>query len=123
MVALGLAAVSLSLLALGSLLGYAGLALGAGVLVALGNPLSGATSGPEMLPDGWGRLGQLLPPGAEISLLRSVAFFDGGGRGPLVVLLCWMAAGLLLAAAGAARHGRRARVAAVHRPEHLPPRR
>lgn len=101
--ALGLAAISTTLLGLESLLGRPGLALGSVTMVALGNPLSGAASAPEMLPDGWGRLGTLLPPGAEVTLLRSVAFFDGGGAGALTVLLGWLAAGLLLVAAGAAR--------------------
>lgn len=102
--ALGVAAVSLALLGLEAVAGRVGLGLGAGVLVALGNPLSGATSAPEMLPAGWGTLGQLLPPGAEITLLRSAAFFDGGGTGGLVVLLCWLAGGLALLLAGGARN-------------------
>jgi hypothetical protein len=29
-----------------------------------------------MLPTGWGTLGQMLPPGAGGSLLRSTAFFE-----------------------------------------------
>lgn len=106
--ALGVAAVTVPVLALESVFGPAGLGLGGGVMIALGNPLSGATSAPEMLPDGWGRLGQLLPPGAESTLLRSVSFFDGGGTGALAVLLCWLAGGLLLAVAGATRQSRRA---------------
>jgi hypothetical protein len=110
--ALGIAAVSLSLLGLGSLLGRPGLALGAATMIALGNPLSGAASAPEMLPAGWGVLGQLLPPGAGLTLLRSVAFFDGHGGGPaLATLTGWVAAGLLLAAAGAYRARRRHPVA------------
>lgn len=100
--------VVLLVLALESVFGPAGLGLGGGVMIALGNPLSGATSAPEMLPDGWGRLGQLLPPGAQSTLLRSVSFFDGGGTGALAVLLCWLAGGLLLAVAGATRQSRRA---------------
>jgi hypothetical protein len=110
-VALAIAAISLTLIGLEWLLGPAGLGLGAAVMMLLGNPLSGLTSAPEMLPRGWGALGQLLPPGAAGSLLRSVSFFDGarGGR-PLAVLACWMAAGLLLCALGAARGRRRATV-------------
>src|SRR5829696_6430783 len=98
---LGLAAVSLGLLGLESVFGYAGLGLGAAVMVALGNPLSGAAVAPEMLPGGWGELGQALPPGAEVTLLRSVAFFSGNGGGTaLLVLLLWAAGGLALTAAG-----------------------
>ncbi len=103
-VALSLAATSLTLLGLEWLLGLPGLGLGAAVMLLLGNPLSGLTSAPEMLPQGWGALGQLLPPGASGSLLRSVAFFDGAGAGrPLTVLLAWLAVGAVLATAGTVR--------------------
>lgn len=101
-IALSIAAVSLTLLGLEWLLGRAGLALGAAVMMLLGNPLSGLTSAPEMLPSGWGALGQLLPPGAAGTALRSVSFFDGAGAGgPLVVLACWLLAGLTLCGLGA----------------------
>lgn len=80
--ALGVAAMSFVLLGLGSLFGRIG--LGAGVLLAvlLGNPLSGLASAPEMLPRGWGALGQLLPQGANATLLRSTAYFSGPARPP-----------------------------------------
>src|SRR3954449_4691009 len=101
-VALGMAATALVLLGLHSLFREAGLALGAAVIVLLGNPLSGLTSAPELLPSGWGTLGQLLPPGATGTLLRSVSWFDGAGAGtPLLVLSTWCAAGLVLLGAGA----------------------
>jgi hypothetical protein len=96
-VALAVGAVATAVLGLERVLGTAGLGLGAAVMVLLGNPLSGLTSAPELLPAGWGTLGQLLPPGAAGTALRSVAFFDGAGMGDaLVVLGCWLAAGLLL---------------------------
>jgi hypothetical protein len=101
-VALGMAATALVLLGLHSLFREVGLALGAAVVVLLGNPLSGLTSAPELLPSGWGTLGQLLPPGATGTLLRSVSWFDGAGAGtPLLVLSTWCAAGLVLLGAGA----------------------
>ncbi|MEU4237691.1 ABC transporter permease [Actinoplanes sp. NPDC026619] len=105
--ALSLAATSLTLLGLESLFGFAGFGLGAAVIFLLGNPLSGAASAPEMLPGWSGALGQLLPPGAAISLVRAVAFFDGGFARPLTVLLSWLAFGLLLSAASAFRPSRR----------------
>jgi len=106
-IALSIAAVSLTLLGLEWLLGRAGLALGAAVMMLLGNPLSGLTSAPEMLPSGWGALGQLLPPGAAGTALRSVSFFDGAGAaGPFVVLTCWLVAGLTLCGLGALRSQR-----------------
>jgi len=112
-IAMSIAAISLTLLGLEWLLGTAGLALGGAVMMLLGNPLSGITSAPEMLPSGWGALGQLLPPGAAGTALRSVSFFDNAGAGrPLVVLTCWLVAGLALCALGAMRSQR-----AVH-PRH-----
>jgi hypothetical protein len=69
-------------------------------------PAFGLASAPEMLPSGWGAPGQLLPPGAAGTALRSVAFFDGAGAGrPLLVLSCWFVGGLLLCRLGAL-HGR-----------------
>lgn len=95
--ALGLAAVALPLLGLHRLLGEAGLGLGAAVVVLLGNPLSAITSAPALLPSGWSELGQLLPPGATGTALRSVAFFDGSGATvPLLVLTGYVVLGAAL---------------------------
>ena len=108
-IAMSIAAISLTLLGLEWLIGTAGLALGGAVMMLLGNPLSGMTSAPEMLPSGWGTLGQLLPPGAAGTALRSVSFFDGAGAArPLVVLACWLLAGVLLCGLGAMRSRGRA---------------
>ncbi|MEU4194968.1 ABC transporter permease [Kribbella sp. NPDC026611] len=106
-ISMSIAAISLTLLGLEWLLGTAGLALGSAVMMLLGNPLSGMTSAPEMLPTGWGTLGQLLPPGAAGTALRSVSFFDGAGAGrPLVVLSCWLVLGLVFCVLGAMRSQR-----------------
>ena len=111
---LAIAAVSFTVLSLQALVGRAGLGLAAFVVMLLGNPLSGVTSAPEMLPSGWGALGQALPPGAGGSLLRSVAFCDGAGAGePVLVRSLWIAGALLAAAVGAAVAGRRERRVAV----------
>ncbi|MFG2038037.1 hypothetical protein [Dactylosporangium sp. NPDC048998] len=108
-VALSISATALTLLGLEALFGVAGLGAGGAVMMLLGNPLSGLTSAPEMLPSGWGLLGQYLPPGAAGSLLRSTAFFDGGGATPhLLVLAGWAVLGLLLVGAASLRpRGRR----------------
>jgi hypothetical protein len=109
---LGLGAISLLLLGLESLLGAAGFGLGSALVMLLGNPLSGLTSAPELLPSGWGALGQLLPPGANATLLRSTAYFDGAGASrPMLVLWSWAALGLLLVTLSVARHRRTATVA------------
>jgi hypothetical protein len=57
-----------------------------------------------MLPQPWGDVGQFLPPGAGVSALRSVAFFDGAAAGtPILVLGIWLVAGLVLLVAGGLR--------------------
>ncbi|MEO3758831.1 ABC transporter permease [Mycobacterium sp. B14F4] len=105
--ALGVLATGLTLLGLGSLFGRVGLALGAATALLIGNPLSGLTSAPELLPSGWGEFGQWLPQGAGATLLRSAAFFDGAGATvPVLVLTCWVALGaalVVLAALGRRR--------------------
>ncbi|HEV8165543.1 MAG TPA: hypothetical protein VGR74_14040, partial [Actinomycetota bacterium] len=84
----------------GTVVGAGGVVLAVLAVFLLGNPLSGLTSAPELLPQPWGVVGQFLPPGAGGSLLRSVAFFDGAGAAvPALVLAAWAGVGLLLAAA------------------------
>ncbi|MFH9610136.1 ABC transporter permease [Streptomyces sp. NPDC017448] len=95
-------AVALTVLAIGSavaglaaLLGPRGIGVGALLMVLLGNSFSGVTSAPELLPEPVGTIGQWLPPGAGGSLLRSVAFFDGGAAGGAVLTLSlWSTLGL-----------------------------
>lgn len=92
---------------LATVLGRAGLGLAALTMLLIGNPLSGATSAPELLPQPWGMIGQLLPPGAAASLLRSAAFFDGAGAGgPLLVLLVWAGVATVLFGVGVVRDRR-----------------
>lgn len=101
---LGVAAALLFMLGLGSLFGRAGLAVGAALALLVGNPLSGLASAPELLPAGWGALGQFLPQGATATLLRSTAFFAGAGASTAVlVLMCWALAGAAMIVAAALR--------------------
>ena len=101
---LGVLAAGLTMLGLGSLFGRVGLALGSLLALLLGNPLSGLSSAPEMLPSGWGELGRWLPQGANATLLRSTAFFDGAGSTmPIAVLTCWTLAGAALIVTAALR--------------------
>ncbi|MGW7542466.1 ABC transporter permease [Streptomyces sp. NPDC054770] len=77
------------------LLGPAGLGLSAALMVFVGNAFSGATSAPEMLPEGVDHVGQWLPPGAGASLLRDTTYFDGNAdAGHLAVLALWTVCGL-----------------------------
>lgn len=103
---LGLLALAMSAAigGLGALLGAAGIGLGSVAVFMVGNPLSGLTVAPEMLPQPWGEVGQYLPPGAGGTLLRSVAYFDmAGANRPALVLGIWAATGLLLLLIGRAR--------------------
>jgi len=102
------AALSLIVLAIGAatagliaLAGRAGLGLSVLLMIFIGNPFSGVTSAPELLPAPAGTIGQWLPPGAGASLLRSTAYFGGhGAAGPLAVLIAWIVLGLAAIAAG-----------------------
>lgn len=103
-------AVGATVAGLAAVAGRAGAALGALLMVLVGNPLSGVSSAPELLPAPAGALGQLLPPGAGGTLLRSTAFFDGAGvAAPLAVLAAWVLLGPVLSW-----------VAALHRPRPSP---
>ncbi|TDD73193.1 hypothetical protein E1262_01030 [Jiangella aurantiaca] len=109
-VALIVAAISLTITGLVTLVGPAGIGLGAVVMFLIGNSISGVSSAPELLPTGWGALGQALPAGAGGTLLRSTSYFDGAAAGgPALVLAAWAGAGLALVALG-----RRVRPAAHH---------
>jgi hypothetical protein len=113
------AALSLTVMAIASfvagltaLLGHAGSALAGVTMVLIGNPFSGMASGPEMLPQPIGAIGQLMPPGAGGNLLRSTGFFDGAAAsGHVAVLAAWALVGLTLLAVAALR---------AHRPATAP---
>ncbi|NNH73022.1 hypothetical protein HLB23_24705 [Nocardia uniformis] len=97
-------AVAGTVVGLATVVGRAGIGLAALTMLLIGNPFSAATSAPELLPQPWGAIGQLLPPGAAATLIRSVAYFGGAGAAaPLTVLLVWAAAALALLGVGAVR--------------------
>jgi hypothetical protein len=108
------AVLSLVILAIGAfvggmqaLFGHVGGAVAGMTMVFVGNPFSGVASGPEMLPQPVGLIGQLMPPGAGGNLLRSTGFFDGAAAGGhLLVLGTWVFVGLaaVLVAAVRDRH-------------------
>jgi hypothetical protein len=98
----GVLATSLVLLGLHSVAGRIGAGVGVALLVLLAAPLTGLATAPEWLPQPWGTVGQFLPPGANATLLRSTAYFDGlGWRDATVVLAVWALIGLILLGAGA----------------------
>jgi hypothetical protein len=97
-------AVSGTVAGLASLLGPGGIGLGVLVVFLFGNPIAGVNAAPELLPSPWGLIGQLLPPGAGVQVVRSAAFFDwAGSAGALATLLVWALGGLALLWFGRAR--------------------
>jgi hypothetical protein len=112
-VALLALAVSGTVAGLASMLGPGGIGLGVLVVFLFGNPIAGVNAAPELLPEPWGAVGALLPPGAGVQLVRSAAFFDwAGSAGALWTLLAWAVGGLALLWFG------RARVVAHAAPSH-----
>ena len=100
-------AVGAAVAGLAAVAGRAGAALGALLMVLVGNPLSGVSSAPELLPAPAGAIGQLLPPGAGGTLLRSTAFFDGAAAAAaLAVLAAWVLLGPVLSWVAALRRPR-----------------
>ncbi|MFC6714549.1 ABC transporter permease [Branchiibius cervicis] len=111
---LGIAAISLTVLGLESLFGYAGLLLGAMVMLFVSNPLSGIATGSQWLPHPWGTVGQWLPIGATGNAMRGVGFFDGAlAGGSLLVLLGWIVFGMALTTIAHLRHVRARQQATV----------
>jgi len=105
---LAIGATSFLVLGLQRFLKGIGIGIAALILIVLGNPLSGLSSAPELLPHPWGTLGQLLPPGATGTLLRNVSFFDGHAIAlPLIILAAWLVVGLSLYGLGTLREGRK----------------
>ena len=103
-----MAAIALVLIGMNALFGLAGLVIADLALVLLGNPLSGATSAPELLPTGWSAIGHWMPLGATVDLLRGISGFDGRGTTlPALALASWAVLGLsLLAVASTSRRPR-----------------
>jgi hypothetical protein len=100
-IALALAAIAATIAGLNAWLGYPGLALGAVLIMLIGNPLSGVAIPPEFIPEPWGAVGQWFPPGAGATLLRGLAYFPAADATfPWLVLAGWAVVGfgLLLAA-------------------------
>ncbi|GLY26934.1 hypothetical protein [Kineosporia sp. NBRC 101731] len=99
--AAGFFATTIILLGLNALAGRIALGLGVAVLVLFGAPLSGLSTVPEWLPSPWDTVGQLLPPGATATVLRSMAFFDGqGSKSALLVFIIYTVVGLALLVLG-----------------------
>jgi hypothetical protein len=97
-------AVAATTLGLASQAGFRGIALSAFLMIFIGLPLSGVTSAPELLPAAAWASGALLPPASVASLVRGVSYFDGAGIAiPVLILVGWLAFGLVMALAPSRR--------------------
>jgi hypothetical protein len=119
--ALVIGAVSAAMAGLVAVLGRVGAIVGVLTMIFVGNPLSAAAIAWQMLPQPWGAIGQLLPPGAGVSATRSVVFFDGAAAAqPLSVLTLWLLAGLVLLVLGGLRRQQRADQQALEGAQQIP---
>jgi len=69
--ALTIMSISAATAGLIALIGVPGLGQAAALMVFVGNPFSGVTSAPELVPDAVNHVGQWLPSGAGANLLRA----------------------------------------------------
>lgn len=96
-VAVGIAAVSLTVMGAAALAGRSGLLSVIGLFFIVGNPISGVGLPQELYPTGLGVLGQYLPLGAEVNLLRRISYFpEASTVTQWSVLGAWLAVGALL---------------------------
>lgn len=88
------ASVAFTTKALGAWLGAAGIALAVITLTIVGNAVSGATIGYDILPS-WGQaVSAILPPGAAVRAVNDYGYFNGTAAwSSLGVLVLWAAAG------------------------------
>jgi hypothetical protein len=101
--------IALPIAGLQRIFGQAGAALGGLFFMLLANPASANATAPEMLPEPWRAMGQLMPPGAGGTALRNIAYFDGNATlAPLLVLSAYAVTGFVLVLAGDAVRRRRA---------------
>jgi len=117
LVALASAAIGAVVAGAAALLGRPGVALAALVAVLLDLVCSGGPIGSQLLPDAYRWLAPGMPAGQLYSAIRGALYFDGAGVGqPVLVLVAWLAAGVVLLAFG--RLARRARPSTAAMPAH-----
>ena len=80
-------AIGMPIAAFQVIFGIAGTAIGAVLFLVIGNPASGGSSAPELLPGFWRTLSQILPPGAAVTSMRDVVYFHGHGSSRELIVL------------------------------------
>jgi hypothetical protein len=112
-----LLAIGMPIAAMQVVFGVAGGAIGWVLFFVIGNPASGGSSAPELLPGFWRVLSQSLPPGAAVTSLRDVVYFHGhGSTHAVIVLALYAVVGFAVAAgvSGLGAHAKRARTNTGH---------
>jgi hypothetical protein len=69
------------------LLGLPGTALGLLAFVVVGDPSAGGSTAPQLLPSPWRDISQALPPGAGVTAMRDVVYFQGYGATRALITL------------------------------------
>jgi hypothetical protein len=80
-------AIGMPIAAFQVIFGIAGTAIGVLLFLVIGNPASGGSSAPELLPGFWRTLSQILPPGAAVTSMRDVVYFNGHGSSRALIVL------------------------------------
>lgn len=98
---LALVATAATIVGLNSLIGRAGIGVGAVITMFVGNPLSSMSAPVEMLAWHWGAIGQFFVPGAAGTLLRLESYFPQASTlHSWLVLAGWAVVGLVLTVVG-----------------------
>ncbi|HEV3103128.1 MAG TPA: hypothetical protein VG426_12425 [Candidatus Dormibacteraeota bacterium] len=114
LVALASAAVGAVIAGSARLLGPAGIALSALVVVILDLVSSGGPVGSQLLPDFYRWLAPWMPAGQLYDAMRGALFFDGAALAiPIAVLAGWLLAGLVFMGLGELPAGRNRKAVAV----------
>ena len=105
-------AIGLPIAAFQVMFGMGGTAIGWVLFLVIGNPASGGSSAPQLLPTFWRALSQRLTPGAAATAMRDAVYFNGHGSTQAVVVLTIYA----VAGGALAMIMYRVRLLAGHRP-------
>ncbi|RLZ02840.1 hypothetical protein CWC38_08995 [Kocuria tytonicola] len=96
-IGLGIAATASVIVGLSSLIGRAGLAVGAVLTMFIGNPISALTSPKEFILPPFGEIGQWLVPGLSGTVLRDLSYFpEANIAAQIWALIGWLALGVVL---------------------------
>ncbi|MDG4768489.1 hypothetical protein O7632_30995 [Solwaraspora sp. WMMD406] len=101
---LTIAAIAATVIGLRNLIGLHGVGVGTVLIMLVGSPISAAMLPVEFLPGPWGTVGQYFPPGASVSLIRTISYFpDASMLSQWSVLGLWTVGGVSLAIATSRR--------------------